>query len=392
MKDQKSIRRIESKVPRLLEALYDTVDCPESWQEFLEQLVHSTSGRSARLLFLNGHANQVRASHKVNIDDDAHQAYVSHYVNLCPWRPELAQKIPGRLYSTYNDFSCRQPEYYKTEFFNDWALELDIHHGVCGTVYRQKQSTVQLLIQRTRQQGPFTASETQAINRLIPHIQRSLHLSDHFQAMKLEIQGLRAISDSHGLAFLLIGETSEVIFVSSSAQNIIEQTAQLSLRGNRLHINGQSVGFLLNQRMSRKDASANDRERRLRLLSAMRLKREHLPPLRILACPLHSEKPSLQLAGERSNWAVFIQDPLRATYLDQDLLRDVYGLTGAEARVAAMVAQGQDVAEIATKTGLSVNTIRTQLKQCFRKTETKRQSELTSTLLTGAIRAPWPRE
>jgi DNA-binding CsgD family transcriptional regulator len=65
---------------------------------------------------------------------------------------------------------------------------------------------------------------------------------------------------------------------------------------------------------------------------------------------------------------------------DAALLSKVFGLTRAEARLAAIVAQGNSPDQAAEQLGISVVTARNQLRAVFAKTETHRQSELVALL------------
>jgi DNA-binding CsgD family transcriptional regulator len=56
-------------------------------------------------------------------------------------------------------------------------------------------------------------------------------------------------------------------------------------------------------------------------------------------------------------------------------------VTPAESRVAAMLASGMNVREIAGACGVSVATVRSQLHSLFQKTGTRRQAELVCHLL-----------
>lgn len=67
----------------------------------------------------------------------------------------------------------------------------------------------------------------------------------------------------------------------------------------------------------------------------------------------------------------------------EDALRSRYGLTLAEARVAAHVAQGLRPAAIARELGVRVSTVRTHLRQVLAKTATHCQADLVRCLLTG---------
>ena len=61
---------------------------------------------------------------------------------------------------------------------------------------------------------------------------------------------------------------------------------------------------------------------------------------------------------------------------DPELLRQVFHLTNAEARLAARLACGACLEEIAEAHGISIGTARAQLKAIFAKTQTSRQAEL----------------
>jgi DNA-binding CsgD family transcriptional regulator len=63
-----------------------------------------------------------------------------------------------------------------------------------------------------------------------------------------------------------------------------------------------------------------------------------------------------------------------------DRLRNVFGLTRAEARLARSLASGDDLAAAAVRLGVSQGTLRGALKAIFRKTGAKRQAELVGLL------------
>lgn len=68
-----------------------------------------------------------------------------------------------------------------------------------------------------------------------------------------------------------------------------------------------------------------------------------------------------------------------------DTLRRIFGLTGAEARLAIRIAHGETPTAIARDQGVSVATVRCQLASIFAKTQTRRQTELAMLLMRVAI-------
>jgi DNA-binding CsgD family transcriptional regulator len=67
---------------------------------------------------------------------------------------------------------------------------------------------------------------------------------------------------------------------------------------------------------------------------------------------------------------------------DAVLIRSLFGLSPGEARVARAIAQGQTIDRIAAESGVSRETVRTQVKAILAKTGTNRQAEM-ALLLAG---------
>ena len=72
---------------------------------------------------------------------------------------------------------------------------------------------------------------------------------------------------------------------------------------------------------------------------------------------------------------------LHGASVPAELLCPLFGMTPAEARVASQVLEGGSADAMATRLGVSVNTIKTQLKAVFVKTNTNRQVDLLKLLL-----------
>jgi len=73
---------------------------------------------------------------------------------------------------------------------------------------------------------------------------------------------------------------------------------------------------------------------------------------------------------------VFVSDPGAVPQSRGTLMRSLYGLTPAEARVADLLLQGLDSGEAADRLALTLGTVRLQTKRVMAKTGTRRQAEL----------------
>jgi DNA-binding CsgD family transcriptional regulator len=85
--------------------------------------------------------------------------------------------------------------------------------------------------------------------------------------------------------------------------------------------------------------------------------------------------------------AVLVSDPERLAAPAEAHLRELYGLTPAEARVAAAVLDTEPLQHIADRLAVSVNAIRIHLQHVFDKTGTHRQAELVRLLMAHRLPA-----
>ena len=79
---------------------------------------------------------------------------------------------------------------------------------------------------------------------------------------------------------------------------------------------------------------------------------------------------------------VLVIDPKSHNRVDPGVLGSVLGLTPAESHVAALLAQGYTVANIAAATGRRQTTIRWHVKHIFSKLNVSRQIELVPLVLS----------
>ncbi len=369
---------------RLIENIYATTTDPAIWNKVIRDLVMNTDSRSARLLVMNADASQVTYSLKHNIDDHYHHQYVNHYVNACPWRPELRKKTPGRLYSTYLHFSCRQPDFLRSEFYNDWARPQDIHHGICGTIYQDSSQTVQLLIQRTKKQGYFTETETDFFNGLVPHLQHALQLASQLANSKAQAEAIAITASRETMPFILLDFRLRPVYCNSDAETLIKTESMLVLKKEQLQLADREKNLHL-QRLLRKCLDATESRTFHTAGGMLKIPRPDGSSLHLWVKPVHPDVPTL--SGKPSGYvAVYLHDPRREISIDQKRLVELYDLSKAEIRMAIELLATPNPAEVARRCCLSLHTVRSHLKMIFLKTNTKNQADLVKKLLTGPAR------
>lgn len=113
-----------------------------------------------------------------------------------------------------------------------------------------------------------------------------------------------------------------------------------------------------------------------RLAAPLRLTRPSgQAPLIVLLAPLPPPAFALWQIMGGARVLVMIADP-EAPPRHIGALRAAFGLTVAEARVAALAGSGLSAPQVAVKLGVSLATVKTHLSRCFDKTGVRSQAEL----------------
>ena len=172
-------------------------------------------------------------------------------------------------------------------------------------------------------------------------------------------------------AMIVVSPEGRVLFSNRSAEALLARCGSLAIENGKLTAPYDSEAVYAALAAACRPG-AKPSVLRLRRAGAM-------TPLTALVTPLDEGgqgKPS-------RNCVVFLRDPDVRMSVSEPLLRDMYGLTPAEARVVASLVSGRSLQEVALELEISLNTVRNHLKQAYRKTHTGRQSELVSLVLSG---------
>jgi len=174
----------------------------------------------------------------------------------------------------------------------------------------------------------------------------------------------------------LIDRVCHVSFANSIANEICRETDGLSLRAGELVATAKPDTMRLSQALKRAVDGGQGASLRLERPSQRR-------PLSLLITPLQVPPgfPTTPAA------LVMINDPERSAAPPKERLMQAYGLTAAEAGVAQLLLRGNDVAAVARRLTISLETARTHLRRLLVKTGTHRQSDLILVLVreVGAI-------
>jgi len=236
----------------------------------------------------------------------------------------------------------------------------------------------ELYLQRSHQQGPFTAPESAALESLLPHLQRAVLIHDVRRRQHSEVAAVNHAAERGALPFLVVDDQGRLRYVSREAGQIIETTAALSVQQERLQLRNTGAAQGLPATLPAISTGNGP-------AGVIRIPRQDRTDLHLVHIALPLDDEAVELTQPMHHTAVYLHDPERCRAPDPALLIAMYDLTPSEARVASLMAEGLIVPEITRHSGTTRNTVRTQIKSIFRKTGTRRQTELVRLLSSGLV-------
>jgi DNA-binding CsgD family transcriptional regulator len=184
----------------------------------------------------------------------------------------------------------------------------------------------------------------------------------------------RSILEKIDRGVVLLDARGAVLDANSIARQVLTNGNGLLLRNGRFTFADPDT----DERFTRLLDSAGRAEGKSRVIAA-RVKRAGSATCRALVSPIMVEDG----ASNAVAFIVVIYAPSEERAIAPEVLLEIYGLTRAQADVARRLYAGLSVEETATELKLSLNTVRTHLKQIFSKCEVQSQAELLHTLALG---------
>lgn len=346
----------------LLAALYRGLDGPHPWEEFLERLAEWLGASFATLIIAAPGMDAPGTFITPGADPVTAQAYLASYFTADPFRglPE------GQVFS-FREFvqglASRDLERYRT--FLD-AVGGDQVLGVDLSLGRQFEARVRLT--RDRLLPNFAREHRDALQSLVPQLRIALQLYGQLQRSGAERGAWRGAIDGMGVATVIVDGDGTIIDANPAGEALLKAGDGVGRNRGRLWFELARHRSALATLLAEPDPRAGP----IRL----KVERRELPALAIVARPM----PVPALGSGKGAVALFMAVTGDEPRIEAQAIRELYGLTPAEARLAAELSGGRSLVQAAVLLKITHNTARVHLRSIFAKTGARRQSHLVSLL------------
>ncbi len=366
---------VAAKLLGLTEQIYDAAAGGTPWSAIGQGLTGLVHARSASLMAGDVAGGAVELLCHTNIPAEAVAAYGARYRHVDLWTSRAArQAAAGASPRVFiSGHLVPDSEFLKSEFWNDFGRRHGLRY-VIGTVVPLGQAGVMPIgLHRPAGAAPFAEEEKRLVEAVLPHLRRALQLRHRLAAVEAApAPGLAAL-DALATGVVVVDAELNVVLANMAAETMAARDEGFRLQRTGARALSRTV-FAPRRREEREALLALVRDAALRgeAGGALRLSGEDgAPRIAGLVTPLPARLADapLSLAGRVPGRALLMLRPLGAAAAPRiGLLRDLFGLTAAEAEVARALAGGASKAAVAATRGIAETTVRTQVRAVLAKT------------------------
>jgi DNA-binding CsgD family transcriptional regulator len=298
--------------------------------------------------------------------------YVDQYM---PQNPRVAfglRQRTGDLGWDYQIFDegglARDP------FYAEFLPRIGFRYFVSGVLKQTAHEFAAVAVQRSPAQGHASATDIAAMRRLVPHFRQAIEVASRLKRGSAASRSLESALDWLADGVALVAADGSVVYVNDALQAIVRRGPSLRIAKGAFEFTSSdartrfaaAIAAVISRRAGQPHNEA---------VADFAIAREaDVPPYLVSVRPLRGKEGSGVEA--RAVAIVFVRDPLSRTPAPTAMLRDVFGFTEAEAKLARALQAGSSLAAYARESRLSLNTVYTHLRRTKEKAGCKRLGEL----------------
>ena len=362
----------DESIVRLLSVLYAAPTETRRWGEFLQELCAMCHVTRAALiahdLALDDHRILARQGHEI---ESAGHLYERYYWKFDKWTSDFCRASNGGRVILGEEI-WTEKDLLKSIYYNDFLKKYDILQ-LLGIPYTQAPGVFESIsLYRGMREDRFGPEQMSVLKKIAPHLRIALEIRHRLQSLENRISDLETALDSLQSALLLVDTTGAVTYLNRMARSLLTRSKELFV--HKCALVARCPGETATIKATIEKAIATVKGEHSQECGVLSIKRHGKRALHVLVAPITSYDSALP--GRRAAAVIFIDDPELQPAVPAEVLRTLFGLTPAEARLALTVLGGHTVSEAAELGRVSRETAKSQMSAILSKTGTRRQGEL----------------
>jgi DNA-binding CsgD family transcriptional regulator len=356
----------QANLPKLIEGAYAAALDDSLWYGWSQRMISEFGAQGALFWVVDTSRREIRRSHVIFPHADVGRVLDEYYGGLIDFDFRLKKVALSRSSEVFSDRDGLEHHYSEADEFVRWQLDrTKTRHYLAATVVLSEGLKVGVSVHRTPEAGAFAQEDRSQIETMFGQFGQAVRLGVQHNRLLQQAwwEGVQSQSDD---AAFLIDECGKVLRVSSCAERAM---GALGVKNGRLRAIDHSADAALQAAVSRAIQPDGAVSASVKVPVG-----EGLGCLQLIVSPLSRERRFL--APFEAAAIVHLIDPAAARPVDPSAIAALFGLTPAEARLAAALSGGDTVSQAAGRYGVSTGTVRAQLKSIFGKMGVNRQQDL----------------
>ena len=355
--------------------VYEAAIQPGLWTRVLDRIAGLMDGASANLTF----QDQITGAGRVitfGTDPGLFDSYFGYFATRNPLL--RIRDYPLALRVMTDEDKLPRDELLRGEYYNDFLRRIDAHSIMIFRLAIENNNTTVLNVVRPLGREPFRTPDVERAKRLLPHLVRAFRVSARLSNMEERLGGLEEFVDRSASAVFVVDGAGRVLHANRKGEALIAARRGFALRKGILEAvnphDSRRLATLIGT------AGTNDRERR----SSGHMALGGQGPRKPLSVTVTPARNGVGASFPSSCVLVSATDPEAAVAIPEQQLRELFGFTRAELRLALQLLDGHELRIAADNLGISYNTGRAHLGRMFAKAGAHRQTELIQ-IITRAL-------
>ncbi len=360
----------------LIGDIYDTTFDQALWDDTLQRVVDYTGAQSCALVTKSA-TGEIRIAHQVGITPHFLQTYLDHYGQLDPTQAIRLYDV-GKIHSTEDWLPME--EFRKGQFYQEWLRPQRLEDAASVLLDNNADGFSYFCLM----QGELVDDNLRRVLApIVPHLLRAVLIGKTLHQQTRIASPIEHTLDELKAALFLLDATGNITHTNQSGHDILDRKDFLRIEQGRLVATDPILNRILREAViasilgdgaTRSESIAlpfvaHDGERFV----------GHL-------LPLTSGRRRKTGVAYDATAVLFVNKASLDSTAASDIIKRIFKLTPAEARVLLAVVELGGVSETSRNLDIAESTVKTHLGRIFTKTDTRRQADLVK--LIAAFTSP----
>ena len=360
---------IDTKLLNIVSSIYDTILTPESWalagQKIRERYHTVYSG----LYVYDVRNGALIHEATFGVDDSYVAEYANEFCFMDPYREaeEFIAKNPHIPLSNkhiYDKFFSIEKNHKAHDYFGEYWHRYDCHHAIGTIIDLPGHLRAGVCAPRSASIGEYTLDEKNEFEHIRKSFHQAMTLSKHIHQLGVNTAALEKTIQFINQAVFIVDSKCRIMTTNQAGQSQLIQNNILKDNKGRLAAASHQLNTKLMDAVS---SACNEKINKQSSLSS----KFNDGPIEILVCPMQKQTHLLNFNNPQA--VVFL---LEGQVSDTKVLADIYHLSASERHVTELALRGLNVKQIALARGTSPETVKSQLRSIYYKTNSQNLQDL----------------